>query len=189
MLLPERPELGGLLAVLGLGFLAAIVHQMTRPSPRLYLVASLAGVVLLLCSVSSMAVLLGVGRLDDGERALLTGVLAVGAALVVGHLVDLVLPRPQIAAGVPRGLLALVLSVLAAVGVAVARRDGGSLLDTLTAVTYGAALGGVAALMALGASYVVAERGEAGWATTVVQAVLPLAAAAPVAYALALHGT
>jgi hypothetical protein len=188
MVLPARPELDALLAVLGLGFLAAVVHQMTRPAPRLYLVASLAGVVLLICSVCALAVLLGVGRIEDGERAVLTAVLAVGAALLVGHLVDLVLPRPQIAAGVPRGLLGLVLAVVAAVLVALLRRDGGTLLATMSAVTYGAALGGVAALMALGASYVVAERGQASWALPVVQAVLPLAAAAPIAYALALNG-
>jgi hypothetical protein len=188
MLLPERPELDWLLAVLGLGFLAAVVHQMTRESPRLYLVASLAGVVLLLCSVSALAVLLDVGRIEDGERAVETALLAVGAALVVGHLVDLVLPRPQIAAGVPRGLLGLVLAVVAAVLVALLRRDGGTLLSATSAVVYGAALGSVAALMALGASYVVAERGRAGWALPIVQAVLPLAAAAPIAYALALNG-
>jgi hypothetical protein len=41
--------------------------------------------------------------------------------------------------------------------------------------------------MGLGASYVVVERAQRGWALPVVQAVLPLAAAAPVAYALALH--
>jgi hypothetical protein len=187
MLLPERPQLDGLLAVLGLGFLVAVVHQMARRSPRTYLVASLAGVVLLLCSVCALAVLLGVGRLDDGDRALLTAVLAVGAALLVGHLVDLFLPRPQITAGVPRGLLGLALAVVAALVVALLRRDGGALVDTLSAATYGAALGGVAALMALGTSYVVAERNRTGWALPVVQAVLPLAAAAPVAYALALQ--
>jgi hypothetical protein len=186
MLLPDRPELDGLLAVLGLGFVAAVVHQMTRPSPRVYLVASLAGVVLLLCSVSALAVLLGVGRL--GDQALGTAVLAVGAALLVGHLVDLVLPRPQITAGVPRGLLALVLAVAAAIVVALLRRDGGTLVDTIAAATHGAALGAVAALTAVGASYVVAERGRLGWALPVVQAVLPLAAAAPVAYALAVQG-
>ena len=48
--------------------------------------------------------------------------------------------------------------------------------------------GGVAALMAVGASYVVAERGTPSWSLPVVQAVLPLAAAAPVAHALALYG-
>jgi hypothetical protein len=72
--------------------------------------------------------------------------------------------------------------------VALLRRDAGTLLASMSAATYGAALGGVAALMALGASYVVAERGAASWALPVVQAVLPLAAAAPVAYALALRG-
>jgi hypothetical protein len=188
MVLPDRPQLDALLIVLGLAFLAAVVHQMTRPAPRLYLVASLAGVVLLVCSVSALAVLLSVGRLDDGPDAVVTGVLAVGAALVVGHLVDLVLPRPQIAAGVPRGLLGVVLAVVAAVVVALLRRDGGTLLASMSAATYGAALGGVAALMGLGASYVVAERGAASWALPVVQAILPLAAAAPVAYALALRG-
>ena len=187
MVLPDRPQLDALLAVLGLGFLAAVVHQMTRPAPRLYLVASLAGVVLLLCSVCALAVLLGVARLDGGERAAETAVLVVGAALLVGHLVDLVLPRPQIADGVPRGLLGVVLSVLAAVLVAVLRRDGGELVDSMSAATYGAAVGGVATLMALGASYVAVERGERTWALPVVQAVLPLAAAAPVAYALAVY--
>ena len=188
MVLPARPELDGLLVVLGLGFLATVVHQMTRPAPRRYLVASLAGVVLLICSVSALAVLLAVGRLQDGPRSLETAVLVVGAALLVGHLVDLVLPRPQIAAGVPRGLLGVVLAVLAAVVVALLRRDGGTLLASMSAATLGASLGGVAALMALGASYVVAERGAASWSLPVVQAVLPLAAAAPVAYALVLHG-
>ncbi|WP_369139455.1 hypothetical protein [Modestobacter versicolor] len=188
MLLPERPELDWLLPVLGLGFLAAVVHQMTRPAPRLYLVASLAGVVLLLCSVCALAVLLGLGRIDDGEQALVTAVLAVAAALLVGHLVDLVLPRPEIAPGVPRGLVGLVLAVAAAVAVALLRRDGTTLVSALSASTFGAALGGVAALMAVGASYVVAERGQASWALPVVQAVLPLAAAAPIAYALALNG-
>ncbi|WP_138735436.1 hypothetical protein [Modestobacter excelsi] len=189
LLLTDRPELDWLLAVLGLGFLAAVVHQMLRPAPRLYLVASLAGVVLLLSSVCALAVLLGLGRLDGGERALVTTLLAVGAALLVGHLVDLVLPRPRITPEVPRGLLGLLLAVLAAVAVAWLRRDGDTLADGVTAAVHGAAVGGVAALMGLGTSYVVAERGDGGWALPVVQAVLPLAAAAPVAYALTLYGT
>ena len=188
VLLPDRPQLDGVLAVLGLGFLAAVVHQMVRRPQRVYLVASLAGVVLLLCSVCSLAVLLGVGRVDDGERFVLTAVLAVGAAVLVGHLTDLLLPRPQLAAGVPRGLLGLVLGVLVAVGVAVLRRDGGTPAAALSAATYGAAVGGVAALAAVCASYVVVERQRSSWALPVVQAVLPLAAAAPVAYALSLYG-
>jgi hypothetical protein len=188
LLLPERSELDWLLAVLGLAFLAAVVHQMTRTAPRSYLVASLAGVLLLVCSVCALAVLLGVGRIPGGEHAALTAVLAVGSALLVGHLVDLVLPRPRLADGVPRGLLGVLLSVVAAVLVALVRRDADTLVAGLSAAMYGAALGGVAALMALGGSYVVAERGRPSWALPVVQAVLPLAAAAPIAYALALNG-
>ncbi|MCZ2823496.1 MULTISPECIES: hypothetical protein [unclassified Modestobacter] len=189
VLLPARPQLDWLLAVLGLGFLAAVVHQMTRPAPRRYLVASLAGVALLLCSVCALAVLLGVARLEAGSQALETAVLVVGAALLVGHLVDVVLPRPEIAPGVPRGLLGVVLAVLAATGVALLDRGSDALIDVLSAAIYGAALGGAAALAALSASYVAAERGEGSWALPVVQAVLPLAVVAPVAYALASYGT
>jgi hypothetical protein len=187
LLLPDRARLDQLLVVLGLAFLAAVAHQMTRPAPRRYLVASLAGVLLLVSCVCSLAVLLMVGRTEGGTRAAVTSALVVGTALTVGHLVDLLMPRPLIAEGVPRGLLGLVVGVLAAVVVALLCRDGGDLVAAVTAVTSGAALGGVAALMALGASYVVAERAQRGWALPVVQTVLPLAATAPVAYALALY--
>lgn len=187
MNLPERADLGSLLVVLGPGLLVAIVHQMARPDPRRYLVASLAGVVLLVCAVVALSVLLALGRTADGDRLATSAVLVVTAALLVGHLVDVVLPRPQIAAGVPRGLLALVLAVLAGVGVALLRRAPGDLADALSAATYGTAIGAVAALMAVGASYMVAERPQRGWALPVVQAVLPIAAAAPVAFFLALQ--
>jgi hypothetical protein len=187
LLLPARAQLDQLLVVLGVAFLAAIGHQMSRPAPRRYLVGSLAGVLLLVCCVCSLAVWLMVGRTAGGTRAVVTSALVVGAALVVGHLVDLVLPRPQLAEEVPRGLLGLAVSVLTGVVVALLRRDGSDLVAALTAVTSGVALGGVAALIGLGASYVVCERAERGWALPVVQAVLPLAAAAPVAYALALY--
>ncbi|MCU1607567.1 MAG: hypothetical protein JWP46_4032 [Modestobacter sp.] len=187
LLVPDRAQLDHLVVVLGLAFLAAVALQMTRPTPRLYLVASLAGVLLLVCCICSLAVLLMVGRTDGGTRVAVTSALVVGAALVAGHLVDLVLPRPQIAAGVPRGLSGLLVGVLAAVVVSLLRRDGGDLAAAMSAVTSGAVLGVVAGLLALGASYVVAERAQRGWALPVVQAVLPLAAAAPVAYALALY--
>lgn len=187
LVLPERSELGGLLLVLGPGLLVALLHQMARPAPRRYLVASLAGVVLLLSAVAALAVLLALGRAAAGERQAATAALVIGAVLVAGHLVDVVLPRPQIAPGVPRGLLGLVLSVGVGVAVALLRRTPGGLADALAAATYGAAIGGVAALMAVGASYVVAERRQRGWALPVVQAVLPFAAAAPVAYFLSVQ--
>jgi hypothetical protein len=187
LVLPERPELEGLLVVLGPAFLVAVVHQMTRPAPREQLVTSLSAVVLLVSALASVAVLLAVGRVPGQADVVTTTALVVGAALVVGHLADLLTPRPLIAEGVPRGVVGLVLSVLIGVAVALLRGGSDSSLDLGSAATYGAVLGAVAALAGVGASYLVAERPDTGWALSVVQALLPWAAVAPVAYALALH--
>jgi len=195
IMLPETPHLDGLLAVLAVGFLAGILQQMLR-RPRPALVASLAGGVLLLCAVCALSVLLLTGRAALGPALSSAAVLAVGAALVVQHLADLVLPRPPLAHGVPRGLAGLVLAVLAGAAVAWLRRgDGlvasGALPSTPAALLYGAVLGGAAALSGLAASFLVLEEpGEeaAGplrtWVLPVIQAVLPLAVCAPVALAL-----
>jgi hypothetical protein len=191
--LPERPAMGGLLAVFGVGFLAAVLQQMAR-RPRSELVASLAGTALLLATTGALATLLLLGRTDAGHGRALVALLAVGAALVVGHLVDLVLPRPVLADGVPRGLAGLVLSVAAGAAVAVLGRASGGTPDALTAVIHGGVLGGVAALMALVGSFLVVEAAAAEpragehpppvWAMSLIQAVLPLAACGPVALAL-----
>ncbi|GHE11154.1 hypothetical protein [Klenkia taihuensis] len=185
--LPEDPEPGALLLVLGPGFLVCVLHQMARPAPRRYLVASLAGVLLLLCAVTAPALLLALGRTPDGDRLASTAVLVVGAVLLVGHAVDYLLPRPAIAPGVPRGLPGLVLAVLAGVVVAVLRRQSEDLPGALAAALVGAALAGVAALVAVGASFGAVDRPQRGWALPAVQAVLPFAAAAPVAWFLALQ--
>jgi hypothetical protein len=185
LVLPDRPALGGLLVVFGVGFLAAVLQQMFR-RPRHDLVVSLSGMVLLLCPVGALAALLLLGRSTGSDRAVIA-LLAVGAALVVGHLVDLVLPRPQLASGVPRGLLGLVLAVAAGAAVTFLGRDVADLSGGMNAALFGAALGGVAALVALVASYVVveaAETAETPWALTGIQVTLPLAACGPVALAL-----
>ncbi|MCW2683340.1 MAG: conserved rane protein of unknown function [Blastococcus sp.] len=203
LVLPGRPELGGLLAVFGVGFLAAVLQQMFR-RPRPDLVASLAGSVLLVCVVAALAVLLLVGRSPSGSGRALVALLAIGAAMVVGHLVDLLLPRPQLAAGVPRGLLALVLAVAAGAAVGFLGRAAGEVSDGLVAVGYGAVLGGVAGFAGLVTSYVVVDAGAGQladarqqqgtvggdedrvlpWSLSVIQAVLPIAACAPVALAM-----
>ncbi|MCU1613846.1 MAG: conserved rane protein of unknown function [Frankiales bacterium] len=195
IMLPQRPQLGGLLAVLGVGFLAGVLQQMLR-RPRPAVVASLAGGILLLCAVCALSVLLLTGRAAVGPALSTAAVLAVGAALVVQHLADLVLPRPQVADGVPRGLAGVLLAVLAGAAVAFLRRgDGlvgtGALPSTVAALLYGALLGGGAALAGLAASFLAVEdpaEGMAGparsWALPVVQAVLPLAVCAPLALAL-----
>jgi hypothetical protein len=100
-----------------------------------------------------------------------------------------VVPRPALALDVPRGLLGLVLSVAAGAAAALFRRGVGGLDGVLSAVTFGAVLGAVAALIAVAASYVVVEtdpgdgRGRL-LGLSVAQALLPIAACAPVALAL-----
>lgn len=191
--LPARPAMGGLLAVFGVGFVAAVLQQMLR-RPRRDLVYSLAGAALLLAVTGALAILLLLGRTDAGDGRALVALLAVGAALVVGHLVDLVLPRPQLADGVPCGLLGLVLAVVAGAAVTFLGRDVSGTVDALAAVIYGAALGGVAAIVSLVGSYIVVEASAAeppegeqpppAWALSLIQGVLPLAACGPVALAL-----
>lgn len=205
LVLPEDPELGNLLAVIGVGFLAVVLQQMLR-RPRHELVASLSGAVLMLVAVASLAALLLLGRTDAGSERALVALLAVGAALVVGHLVDLVLPRPRLADGVPRGLVGVVLAVLAGAGVAVLAAGAGDALDVERALVHGVVIGGVAALTALVASYlvveatpevapqpptaedpaddVVEEQEFSRWLLPVVQVAVPIAACAPVALAL-----
>jgi hypothetical protein len=195
LVLPRRPELGDLLVVLGLGFLVAVLQQMFR-RPREGLVSSLAGSVLLLTAVGSLGVLLLLGATEEGHDRALVAVLTVGSALLVGHLVDLVLPRPALATGVPRGLIGLVLSVAAGALVAFLGRHVGGPAGAVPALVLGVALAGVTALVALAASYVVVEAtaaegdedtaapGVSPWALSVIQAVLPFAACAPVALAV-----
>ena len=188
LLLPARPQLSGLLAVLGVGFVAVIVQQMLRRR-RDELVASLSGALLLICAMCGAAALLLLGRTATDREVAVTAVLAVGAALVVGHLVDVVLPRPQLTPEVPCGLLAVLLAVVAGALVAVFRHGADTLTDGLSSVIFGTVLGGVAALISLAGSYVVADtlttdRPPARWALPLAQALLPIAACGPVALAL-----
>ncbi|CCG05336.1 hypothetical protein [Blastococcus saxobsidens] len=187
LVLVERPLLGGLLAVLGVGFLAAVLQQMLR-SPRQDLVDSLAGSAVLLTAVAALAALLLLGR--PGSGALVLTALVAGAALLVGSLTDQVLPRPQLAPGVPRGLTGAVLAVLAGAAAGWAARDVAG-LGMLRALLVGAVLAGVVALVAVAGSYLAVETTAEGavgalspWAPTVVQVVLPFAACAPVALGL-----
>jgi hypothetical protein len=186
--LPDHPHLGNLLAVLGPAFLVVVLDQMLRRH-RHDMVAALSGGVLLVTAVSALAVLLLVGRTNTSAGLATSALLVMGAAIVVGHLVDLVMPLPALALDVPRGLLGLILAVAAGAVTGVARRGVGGLDGPLPAVIFGAVLGTVAALVAVAASYVVVEtdpgegRGRV-LGLSVVQALLPIAACAPVALAL-----
>ncbi|NEM08974.1 hypothetical protein [Geodermatophilus normandii] len=183
----DRPGPGLLLAVAGPAMIAAVLHQMLRRPPRTDVVGSLGSVALLVAACCALALLLlpDVAG-DDGD---LSGspLLVVGAALVAGHLVDAVLPRPTLAAGADRGVPGLLLAVAAGVAVALLESGTGELVDVVSGVTTGLVLGLVAALAGTAASFVLGEAGGRGamGAGVAVEAVLPLAVCAPVLLALA----
>ena len=111
---------------------------------------------------------------------------AIAAAVVAGPLVDLLVPYPQVADGVPRGLVGFLVGVGAAMLAALRRGQTDALVEQLAAIVLGGVLGGLACLIAIAASYATIER--RGWLApqAVVQASLPFAAAAPVAYFVAI---
>ncbi len=174
--------LGALAAVLALACVLAFVHQLTRRPPRRDVTDSLAGDSMLVLAVVAASTYLVLFQLADGPALLDMCVAAIGAAVVTGHLVDLVVPYPRIVDGVPRGLLGFVLGTGAAMLAAMHRGEADGLVEQLGTLILGGVLGGLACLVAIGASYVATERPGSLIAQTAVQAVLPFALAAPVAY-------
>lgn len=181
----EEPDLGPLAAVLAVTFVAAILHQLMRSPPRRLATASLAGIAMLAVTLLALSAFLLLYRVTDGSAVYDATIAATGGAVVVGHLVDLLLPVPRITPEIPRGLLALLLSVGAAIAASVLLSDPGDLLDSLGAAIVGAIVGLVSALLAVAASYIAAERPQLNWSLPWLQALLPLAGAAPIGYFLA----
>ena len=199
-MLPGAPDLGGLLAVLGLGFLAVVLQQMLR-RPRDELVASLSGGVLLLCrGVRAGRAAAGRAASADGPAAVDAAVLAVGCRARRGppgrpgaararswpRTCRAALARPRCSPCSPAPAVAWVRGRRLAAWARCAGRSRPCI--------FGAVLGGGPRSPALAASYVVVEAtavddGGADpprplGAAAVVQAVVPLAACAPVALAL-----
>lgn len=178
--------LGSMTGLLAFVVGAAFVHQLLRPAPRERMLESLASVIFLGVILVSLAAYIVVWRTADGRLLVEAAALATGVGLVVSHLLDLVLPMPRFSEGVPRGLLGFLFGVVVAAAIAVWRLGGATLVDNIGAGLYGGVLGAVALLMSVAATYVnlAASRPSLGMAW--LQAALPFAATAPVAYFLAL---
>ncbi|MDT4915208.1 MAG: hypothetical protein QOC66_4336 [Pseudonocardiales bacterium] len=188
-------RLGTLLAVLGLAVPAMFVHQLGRGAARVQVVSSLSAVALLVLGEVSLPALLqlrhefGAGEL--GGRVVATAVAAVAGALVIGCLVDILLPAPRFDPAVGRGLLGLIASggLGGSVGYLMLRdqieyADGRSTF-------VGAALGALAGLLAIATAFVLHTTPEPATALgrrlrPVLAAVLPIAVIAPVAFLLCL---
>jgi hypothetical protein len=182
----DRPSLAALTGVFGLAFIALIVHQLLRGPVRVQVTESMAGLAALVIISGALAALLVIRRDSSGADLLPAAVLAAGVALVIGHLIDIVLPVPRFADGVQRGLPALLVGAVAGGATAVWRLHDVATVGSTAAAFLGAALGLVVGLAAVGVAYVeIPDRGTATrLAAPYLRVVLPLALAAPVAYLL-----
>lgn len=188
-------RLGTLLAVCGLAVPALFLHQLARSAARVRVTESVGAIafgVLLVVALPALLQLRHEFSASSTGGTVVAGVSAAAAgALVVGFLVDMVMPAPRFDPEVPRGLLA----VIASTGV------GGSLGElTLHSGTgflasrgafVGAAIGAVAAFFAIAVAFV--ERSTPASnargvrvARASLSAVLPLMLLAPVAFLLCL---
>jgi hypothetical protein len=179
----DRATLASVLGVFGLSVLALILHQLIRRPIRTRVAESMAGLAALVVITGALGALIVVRRGTSGEDLLAATVLATGIALVVGHLVDAVVPAPRFADDIPRGLPALLLGAVAGAATAIWRLRDVSSVGTVAAGFLGAALGLVAGLVAVGAAFVDPDI-RVRWAAPYLRVVLPVALAAPVAYVL-----
>ncbi|MCW2524515.1 MAG: conserved rane protein of unknown function [Frankiales bacterium] len=142
------------IGVLGLAIPAMFIHQLTRGVVRARVVESLSDIAVLLVSVAAMAGLIVLRYQGDGDRSVLAVVAAIGLALIVAQLADLIHPVARFDPLVERGLLAVVLGVAA--GAAAGYAALHSVVDFAGARSAfaGAAVGAVACLLAVGASFV-----------------------------------
>ena len=188
-------RLGALLAVFGLAVPAMFVHQLARSAARVRVADSLGGIAFLVLAVVSLPAFIQLRHefsADSTGGKVVAGVVAAAAAgLVVGYLVDMVLPAPRFDPTVPRGLLAVLAS--AGLGAAVghlAMHSGSGLLNGRAAFV-GAAAGALVGLFAVAVAFVersVAMPGAAfGRAVRpMLSATIPVALLAPVAFLLCL---
>jgi len=153
-----------LLGVLGVGIPLMFVHQLTRGVVRTRVVESLADITVLVVACVATTGFILLRYQSNGDRTTLAVASAVGIALVVGHLADAVAPVLRFDPVVDRGLPAVILGVLAAAAAALLVL--GSLIDFAAGrgAFVGAALGAVACLLSIGASFAGAQStvGRAG---------------------------
>jgi hypothetical protein len=194
LLIRQPATLAALLVVLGLAVPALLVHQLSRGVVRVRVTESLSGVTLLCTAVAALAAHIALVRAVDGPRLVSATVLAAGLALVVGHLVDTVLPVPRLSQEVPHGLLGVGLAVGVGALVGAGHAYGAPRIDLAGGALLGAVVAAVAALVAVGVGYL-AQTVEplrvplAALAMPYLRVALPLAFTAPVGYLLGLYIT
>lgn len=187
-------RLGPLLAVLGLAVPVMFAHQLLRGAARVQVVSSLAAVAVLVLSEVAVAALLQLRHefgTDLGGKVSSTVTAAIGGALVIGCLVDLLLPAPRFDAAVPRGLLGLIAAAGLGGSLGYLMLKGVPEFGSGRGMFTGAALGALAGLLAVAAAFVLHTTPAPPAAIgrrlrPVIGALLPIVVVAPAAFLLCL---
>ena len=190
-------RLGTLLAVLGLAVPAMFAHQLMRGAARVQVVSSLsATAVLVLGEVAAAALLqlrheFGHTGGGGGDHVASTAAAAVGGALVIGCLVDILLPAPRFDPSVGRGLLGLIASAGLGGSLGYLMLHGHAHFGGGRATFMGGALGALAGLLAVACAFVLHTTPEPPTQVgrrvrPLIGVVLPFAVIAPVAFLLCL---
>lgn len=146
LVLMDDGEIGRLAGVLGLTFVAALLHQLTRKN-RSRVTESLADTLVVSVMAVAAACLLAVRQMDGGEQAVRVALTATAAALLLGRVGDRIAARPMLAVGSTRGWPGLLLALGAGVaaGILSVQADGdmtasqAALLGLVVAATVAAA--------------------------------------------------
>lgn len=188
-------RLGTLLIVCALAVPLMFVHQLARSAARVRVVESLSAVALLVAMETAPTAFLQLRHefvpSATGGHVVAAVLAAAAGALVVGYLVDMVMPAPRFDPAVARGLLA----VVAAAGLGgsvghLAITDGAAFAGTRGTFA-GAALGALVGFFAVAAAMIDSSLPAPATAVArrtrpVVVALAPLSLAAPVAFLLLL---
>lgn len=183
-------ELGTLVVVLGLAIPAMFIHQLTRGVVRTRVVESLSDIALLVVAVVAMAALIQLRHETLGTRMVETVAVAAGAALVAGHLVDLIWPVPRFDPAVRRGLLAVVIAAAVGAGVAYLRLHDTAEFASERSLYLGASVGAIVSLFAIGAAFVQHGLPPSGRVASIARPIagvlVPIGLLAPLGYLLCL---
>ena len=182
-------QLGPLIGVLGLALPAMFIHQLTRGVVRSRVVESLSAVAVVVVATVALSALIQL-RHETDARVTSTAIAAAGAALAAGLVTDAVLPALRFEPEVPRGLGGVIVSLVVGGIVGFVRLHGTVEFSTGRAILLGAALGVIVGLLGVGSSYVTYTLRTSSTGARVfrpvLEAVLPLAVVAPIAYVLCL---
>lgn len=188
-------RLGTLLIVFALAMPLMFVHQLARGAARVRVVESLSAVALVVALVTAPAAFLQLRHeflpASAGGRIAAAVLAAAAGALVVGYLVDLVMPAPRFDPATPRGLLAVVGAAGLGGSVGHLAITDGAAFAGARGTFAGAALGVLVGFFAIAAAFIdvsapMPATALARRVRSLAVAVFPLSLAAPVAFLLLL---